>query len=68
HQRIGAGALIMAHIVQHADALGLPTYLEATAQGLMLYKKYGFQRVGTLNVGEGDHAFSITFMTRLARP
>jgi len=43
HRRRGVGRLLMDWGVKKADELGLPAYIEATDEGLELYKAYGFK-------------------------
>ncbi|KUJ24598.1 uncharacterized protein LY89DRAFT_776679 [Mollisia scopiformis] len=43
HRRRGAGRLMMQWGADKADELGLPAYVEATDDGLQLYKEYGFK-------------------------
>ena len=47
---MGAASQLMSWGLGLADAHYLPTYVEATASGLPLYLKHGFQKVDTLEV------------------
>ncbi|KEF53387.1 uncharacterized protein A1O9_10362 [Exophiala aquamarina CBS 119918] len=42
HHRRGAGKLLMQHVVEKIDELGLTGTLEASPQGLKLYSSFGF--------------------------
>lgn len=42
----GAASQILEWGFARADALGLPAYLEASDEGVGLYEKRGFQKVG----------------------
>ncbi|KAF1822475.1 uncharacterized protein K489DRAFT_320692 [Dissoconium aciculare CBS 342.82] len=44
-QRRGVGALSMQWGAEKADALGLLSYVESSAQGVGLYARYGFVEV-----------------------
>lgn len=45
HHRRGAGKMLMQHVADQADQLGLPTTLEASPDGLRLYTSVGFVAV-----------------------
>jgi ribosomal protein S18 acetylase RimI-like enzyme len=59
HQRRGAGAMIVSWGCQKADELGLVAYLEASAAGRGLYKKYGFQEQAELVTDLGEFGGTI---------
>ena len=46
HVRRGAGEMLMKWGTERADKLRLPCFLESSPDGLRLYKKCGFERVG----------------------
>ncbi|UNI18080.1 hypothetical protein JDV02_004373 [Purpureocillium takamizusanense] len=48
HQRRGAGSMLLRQLAVESDRLGLPTYLEASEEGVSLYEKNGFRRVATI--------------------
>lgn len=49
-QGIGIGAAMLSHLIDTADAEGLPTYLSTTApKTVPLYRKYGFQIISETN-------------------
>ena len=49
-QRIGIGTAMLSHLIDTADAEGLPTYLSTTApKTVPLYRKYGFQTISETN-------------------
>ncbi|KAI9881162.1 MAG: hypothetical protein M1830_007140 [Pleopsidium flavum] len=74
HQRRGVGAALVQWGIDHADALGLPAYLEATAAGRPLYERCGFRVIDKVVVdcdrwpemGERGH-FTYVMMVREAR-
>ena len=43
HQRRGAGTMLLKWGTEQADRLGLPLYLDATADGKRLYEKHDFR-------------------------
>ncbi|KAF2140423.1 uncharacterized protein K452DRAFT_299766 [Aplosporella prunicola CBS 121167] len=49
YRRRGVGSLLMEWGVRMTDELGLPGFVESTADGEGLYKKFGYETVGTLN-------------------
>jgi GNAT superfamily N-acetyltransferase len=49
-QRSGAGSALLEWGVNLADSLGLPCRLEASPVGYGLYRKFGFEDVGVLDV------------------
>ncbi|KAF2165469.1 hypothetical protein M409DRAFT_24319 [Zasmidium cellare ATCC 36951] len=57
HQRRGVGAISMKWGTEKADELGLPLYLEATAKGEGLYRKWGFQEVDVLPFDARKHGY-----------
>ncbi len=48
YQRLGLGAALLAPVLRQADQEGRKTYIEASAKGLGLYKKFGWKEVETL--------------------
>lgn len=50
HQRRGAGGMCLQWGTAQADRLGLPSYLEASAEGRPLYEKFGFKEVDRIVV------------------
>jgi len=50
HRRRGAAALLMEWGTRKADELGLPAYVEATDNGRELYKQYGFEVKGEVEL------------------
>ncbi|KAK2765098.1 hypothetical protein FQN54_008797 [Arachnomyces sp. PD_36] len=53
HQRRGIGALLIGYGSDIADKEGVETYLESTPPGYELYKRNGFQDVGTISLDIG---------------
>ncbi|KAJ5152211.1 hypothetical protein N7492_010506 [Penicillium capsulatum] len=45
YQRRGLGGALVGHMVQRADQLGLPAYLESSTVGYSLYTRYGFKEI-----------------------
>ncbi|KAK6368189.1 hypothetical protein LTS17_009930 [Exophiala oligosperma] len=43
HHRRGAGRMLMQHVAAQADALNLPVTLEASPQGMNVYRSVGFE-------------------------
>ncbi|KAL6243181.1 hypothetical protein RBB50_009732 [Rhinocladiella similis] len=43
HHRRGAGRMLMQHVADRADELGLPVTLEASPQGMNVYRSVGFE-------------------------
>jgi GNAT superfamily N-acetyltransferase len=50
HQRQGAGTIPIKWGCDIAQKHGVPAYLEATAAGLPVYRKAGFEEVGTFEM------------------
>ena len=50
YQRKGLASMLMNEGLAQADEEGLPTYLESTPEGALLYPKFGFETVK-------EHAF-----------
>ncbi|KAF4976916.1 hypothetical protein FZEAL_6492 [Fusarium zealandicum] len=50
HQRRGAASLLMDWGLREADRLGIPSFLEASAEGRPLYEKFGFREVKRLTI------------------
>lgn len=50
HQRMGIGAKLLEWGVQGADDQGVKCWIEASPFGKGLYKKYGWEEVGLLDV------------------
>ncbi|KAL8948164.1 MAG: hypothetical protein Q9222_005629 [Ikaeria aurantiellina] len=53
HQRQGAGKLLLHHLVEYADARGLPCYVESTPIACDLYMRHGFRRVDGFEIDLG---------------
>lgn len=48
----GLGSALMRHALARADATGLPAYLESSnARNISLYERFGFRRLGTIQIG-----------------
>lgn len=45
YQRRGLGGALVGRIVQRADQLGLPAYLESSTVGYSLYTRHGFREI-----------------------
>ena len=50
HQRRGAAGLLIQHMLQDARELGLPVWLESSAEAHSVYRKHGFVDVETHTV------------------
>jgi GNAT superfamily N-acetyltransferase len=48
HHRRGAGSKLLKWGVDESDRLGIIGYLEASADGAPLYKRFGYERVGDI--------------------
>ncbi|KAL8690631.1 MAG: hypothetical protein Q9218_003965 [Villophora microphyllina] len=56
HEGRGAGSMLIRWGLEKADEMGARCFVEATARGLQLYKKRGFEdEVGVLNVDLRDY-------------
>jgi ribosomal protein S18 acetylase RimI-like enzyme len=68
----GAGTALLAHGCEMADREGLEAYLEASPSGLKLYEKYGFEKVGLMEVEweekEGERKSSYWNASMVRRP
>lgn len=68
HQRRGAGSLILKWGAAEADRLGFDSYLEASEEGLPLYEKHGYRKVGVfgtdLSKWGGSENYESTLMLR----
>ena len=53
YQRIGLGMALMKGVLEVADQEGMGAYVEASSKGLGLYRKFGFEEVGRLEVDCG---------------
>jgi GNAT superfamily N-acetyltransferase len=66
HQGTGAGAAILAPVLAHCDAGGLPAYLESSnPRNVPFYHRLGFVETGTLTTPDG--AATMTLMWRTPR-
>jgi predicted N-acetyltransferase YhbS len=45
HQRRGVGSVLLEYGVRKADELGIECFVEATDEGMGLYKKFGFMNL-----------------------
>ena len=45
YQRRGLGGVLVGKMVQRADELGLPAYLESSTVGYNLYTRHGFREI-----------------------
>ncbi|KAL6713246.1 hypothetical protein ACLMJK_009367 [Lecanora helva] len=73
HQRRGAASMIVKWGCEKADELGLPAYLEATAAGLPIYLKEGFEKLDEVIIdcdawpgglgpgGTGKHRYAMLY-------
>ncbi|KAK1453239.1 hypothetical protein CMEL01_04898 [Colletotrichum melonis] len=50
HQRKGIGAKLLQSVIDISDAEKIPTFLVASAEGYGLYKKLGFEDLGTWTI------------------
>ncbi|KZL79791.1 gnat family acetyltransferase [Colletotrichum incanum] len=50
HQKKGVGAKLLQTIIEISDAERIPTFLVASAEGYNLYKRLGFQDLGTWTI------------------
>ena len=50
HQRRGAASALIRWGTQKADELGLPVYLESSAEGHVLYNRHGFKDIEIFEV------------------
>lgn len=69
HQRRGAASALLQWGINKADELGLPAYLESSAEGQGLYAKHGFDDVEVFKVhlgpfGGGDETCTAPIMIR----
>ena len=55
YQRRGIATLLMKQGLEWADADGLPTYLEATPEGALMYPKFGFEKVREYGFFDGKY-------------
>jgi ribosomal protein S18 acetylase RimI-like enzyme len=54
----GYGSALLEHALARCDADGKPAYLESTSlQSLRLYKRHGFELLGTIQVGSSPPLF-----------
>jgi GNAT superfamily N-acetyltransferase len=61
----GYGSLLLAHVTSICDLDGLPAYLESSnPRNIPLYQRHGFERLGTIQVGDSP---PITPMLRVPR-
>ena len=50
---MGIGSLLMKHALEKVDSDGLPAYLESSnPRNMSLYKRYGFQTMGQIQVDD----------------
>ncbi|KAK1975995.1 acyl-CoA N-acyltransferase [Colletotrichum cereale] len=54
NQRKGIGAQLLQTVIHISDSEGIPTFLVASAEGYGLYKRLGFEDIGTWNI-DNDH-------------
>ncbi|KAF9874963.1 acetyltransferase [Colletotrichum karsti] len=59
HQRKGIGAKLLRSVVDISDAERVPTFLVASAEGYGLYKRLGFEDLGTWEIDNGYWAKEI---------
>ncbi|KAI1515608.1 Acetyltransferase domain containing protein [Pyrenophora tritici-repentis] len=54
HRRRGAGSLLVQWGIAKSEELGLPAYLQASAQGQRLYQSHGFKDIDTVEFNLTD--------------
>ena len=54
YQRRGIGTRLLDWALKQADENGYPCYIDSSPQGLGLYKKLGWEEVGSAEIDEGD--------------
>lgn len=59
HQRKGIGGLLLKTVLDKADAANLPTTITSSMEGYGLYKKYGFESLGTWPIDNEEWAHKI---------
>ncbi|KAF4339844.1 gnat family protein acetyltransferase [Fusarium beomiforme] len=59
HQRKGIGGLLLQSVTEKADAAGVPTLIVSSIEGHGLYKKHGFESLGTWTVNNEEWALKI---------
>jgi N-acetylglutamate synthase-like GNAT family acetyltransferase len=59
HQRKGIGGLLLQSITEKADAANVPTLIVSSVEGHGLYKKHGFESLGTWTVDNEEWAHKI---------
>lgn len=52
HQRKGIGAKLLQTVVEASDEVRVPTFLVASAEGYGLYKRLGFEDLGTWTIDD----------------
>jgi ribosomal protein S18 acetylase RimI-like enzyme len=70
HQRQGAGRELVQWGLRQAADLGLTVHLEASPEGIPLYRSLGFEIVETItvNAGEWDGGFERRYIVMLWKP
>jgi len=53
YQRLGLGAALLAPVLARADAEGRRAYIEASAKGVGLYRKFGWRECDEISVDLG---------------
>ncbi|KAH7182526.1 acyl-CoA N-acyltransferase [Fusarium flagelliforme] len=59
HQRKGIGGLLLKTVLDKADAANLPTTITSSSEGYGLYKKLGFESLGTWSIDNEAWAHKI---------
>jgi GNAT superfamily N-acetyltransferase len=67
HQRKGLGKLMLEDGLKYVDAEGARCYIEATVEGLGLYEKLGWKRIGGMEMDLTRFGKGIATRTYLMR-
>ncbi|KAF5629013.1 gnat family protein acetyltransferase [Fusarium tjaetaba] len=59
HQRKGIGGQLLQSVTEKADAANAPTLIVSSVEGHGLYRKHGFESLGTWTVDNGEWAHKI---------
>ncbi|KAF4451602.1 gnat family acetyltransferase [Fusarium austroafricanum] len=59
HQRKGIGGLLLQSVTEKADAANAPTLIVSSTEGHGLYKKHGFESLGTWTINNEEWAHKI---------
>lgn len=59
HQRKGIGGLLLKTVTDKADAVNAPTVITSSVEGRGLYKKHGFESLGTWAIDNEEWAHKI---------